>query len=117
MKFTLKTPCKKCPFRTDIDPYLPPDRVEEILDSITDGQGTFSCHETTEFDDDGEAVFCSPREQHCAGALILLEKLEQPNQLMRIFERLGSYDMRALDMNAPVFDTPEDMIDSAEQAA
>ena len=45
------------------------------------------------------------RTQHCAGALILLEKLHHPSQLMRIFERLDGYDRSKLDMAAPVYDT------------
>ena len=115
MNFDLKTPCKECPFRTDIKPFLHPDRVREILDGITSGDKTFTCHKTAKFDDDGERVlYGSPQDQHCAGALILLEKIEQPNQLMRIYERLRGYDRTALDMNAPVFDTQEDMIDGAE---
>ena len=44
-------------------------------------------------------------EAHCAGALILLEKLNLPSQMMRIAERLGMYDRRKLDMLAPVFDS------------
>jgi len=47
---------------------------------------------------------------HCAGALILLEKLEQPSQMMRIAERLRMYDARQLDMDAPVFESFEDMV-------
>lgn len=49
-------------------------------------------------------------EQHCAGALILLEKLDRPSQMMRISERIGMYDRRKLDMDAPVFDTFRKMI-------
>ena len=45
-----------------------------------------------------------PNAQHCSGALIVLEKLEQPNQMIRISERLGLYDRRKLNMKAPVFD-------------
>ena len=42
--------------------------------------------------------------------MILLEKIERPNQLMRIMERLGFYDREKLDMTAPVFDTPKEFI-------
>jgi hypothetical protein len=34
--------------------------------------------------------------------LIYLEKRQQPHQMMRIAERLGLYDYRQLDMQAPV---------------
>lgn len=110
MKFTMTKPCTKCPFRTDVVPYLNRARVEEIAHSIADLDQSFPCHKTTEFDGDGEYIPQS-EEQHCAGAMILLEKYENPNQLMRIAERIGCYDMQKLDMDAPVFDTWEDMAD------
>jgi hypothetical protein len=111
MDYTLTSPCKNCPFRTDVKPYLTLARAASIANSVADG-ATFSCHNTNEFDDDGEA---SKEGQHCAGALIMLEKMEQPNQMMRISERLGLYDRRKLKMDAPVFDSPEEMIDANER--
>lgn len=111
MKFDMKTPCLQCPFRSDVHLYISADRAEEILDAITNGGQTFACHKTTEFADDGEHV-PSAGEQHCAGALILLEKIERPNQMMRIMERLGEYDRTRLDMDAPVYEDPDAMIDA-----
>lgn len=110
MKFELKKPCKRCPFRNDIQAYLSRDRVEDILDSIIGHQGTFSCHEHNDFTDDG--VVEGKRAQHCAGALIFLEHLEKPNQMMRIAERVGMYDRTKLQMDAPVFDNESDFIDA-----
>jgi hypothetical protein len=55
------------------------------------------------------------KSQHCAGALILLEKLEQPTNSMRVAERLGMYDRRELDMDAPVFDSWEEMEDACKE--
>jgi hypothetical protein len=99
-------PCAKCPFRTDVEPYLTCARVREIEMALTRQQATFTCHETTvpSDGDDGEMID-GPNAQHCAGALILMEKLNRPNQLMRIYERLGGYDRTKLKMDAPVFDT------------
>lgn len=37
-------------------------------------------------------------------------RLQRPNQLMRIAERIGHYRPDRLDMKAPVFDTPKAMI-------
>lgn len=110
MKYTLKQPCENCPFRPDsMKGWLGEERAEQIITSLTEQGQTFSCHKTNQFDDDtGEAC---QEGQHCAGALILLEKLEQPNQMMRIAERLGMYDRTKLDMEAPVFDEPEDFIE------
>lgn len=113
MNFDLKRPCKQCPFRTDVPGYLTKGRVDELKGALVAQDGVFSCHKTVDYSDDDGYDDCDvpqPRvpsadEQHCAGALILLEKLEQPNQMMRIAERLGFYDREQLDMAAPVFDT------------
>ena len=115
MKFGMKTPCTHCPFRTDVTPFLRPAWAREILSAIVDRDGTFPCHKTIGRDEDGEYVR-SDGEQHCAGASILLEKIERPNQLMRIAERFGDYDRNALDMDAPVYDTPRAMIAAYNRA-
>jgi hypothetical protein len=109
MQYKLTTPCAKCPFRTDIEPYIRKARIADIERGLERGQ--FPCHQTFEHDDDGgyrdtDAV------QHCAGALILMEKLERSSQMMRIMERIGAYDHRKLNMDAPVFDSFEDMEDA-----
>lgn len=109
MNFDLKTPCKDCPFRSDISFALRPERAREITASLLRGE-SFPCHKTTKFDDDGEPVLNNKKEQHCAGALIFLERQERPNQMMRIAERLGGYDMRKLDMDAPVFNSSAAMV-------
>ena len=114
--YGLTQPCDTCPFRTDIDPFLTPERVEEIQQGLV--RGEFYCHKTTQWneqheDEEGERRYTrTGGEMHCAGALILLEKLEQPSQMMRIAERLRMYDRRKLKMDAPVFDTFEDMIEA-----
>ena len=108
--FGLKKPCKDCPFRTDIMFHLRTDRVEEICESLTLHQQSFHCHKTTKHDEDGETL-PHDGESHCAGALIMLEHMEQPNQMMRISERLGGYDRTNLDMKAPVFESADEMIE------
>lgn len=83
---------------------------------LLEEQGTFSCHKTVDYSDEEEASEpCREEEEHCAGAMILLEKLEQPNQWMRWMERLGFYNHAKLNMDAPVFDSPEEFIDAQEQ--
>lgn len=109
MRFDLTTPCKDCPFRSDITFHLARGRVYEIIEGITTYDRTFACHKTTQFDDDGEHLRSNDKEQHCAGAMIFLMRREQPNQLMRIGERVGFFDPDKLDMDAPVFDDEEDM--------
>lgn len=109
MKFDLKRPCKGCPFRADIEPYLTKSRAEEIATVLLQ-DGTFSCHEHNGFDDDGD-TFEGERAQHCAGAMIFLEHQDAPNQMMRIAERIGMYDRTQLDMDAPVFEDEESFIE------
>lgn len=114
MNFKLKTPCANCPFRTDVKAYLTQGRAEEIAEGITTEQQTFTCHKTLSRDDDGNTLN-SQQEQHCAGALIMLEHMDKPNQMMRIAERLGMYDRRQLDMDAPVFKTDVEFINHFEE--
>lgn len=108
MDFTMRKPCARCPFRTDCRPgWLGYGRALEIADGVTRRQGTFACHETTVDSPAGDGSRVEgPKARHCAGAMILLEKIGRPNQMMRIMERLGFYDHTRLDMAAPVFDTP-----------
>jgi hypothetical protein len=111
MKYEMTRPCANCPFRNDIRPYLRPARVEEIA------SGAFPCHKTVDYDDEGEySQGCSEKEQHCAGSLILHEKMGQSHQMMRIAERLGFYDRTKLDMDSPVYDDLDEMIDAHDAA-
>jgi hypothetical protein len=118
MKFDLQQPCQKCPFRTDIKPFIRGDRAAEIAESLMQQEGSFPCHVTTRHDDDGEYV---PRsdggEQHCAGALIMLEKMNRPNQMMRWMERIGGYYRRKLKMDAPIYDSARAFIARHRKAA
>jgi len=114
MKMDLKKPCSNCPFRNDIKPYLTFDRAEEILDGLINQQQSFSCHKTNDFIDD-DAIE-TENTQHCAGALILLEKLELPNQWMRIAERIGCYDRHKLKMDSPVYEDEHEMLERFQDA-
>lgn len=110
MNYNLTKPCKNCPFSTTcLNGWLGGPRATEIFYSISRDQKSFPCHKTTSHDDEGDYVL-GQKEEHCAGALILLEKLELPNQMMRISERLGFYDRFKLNMNAPVFDSGAEFI-------
>lgn len=109
--YGMKTPCVNCPFRRDIPAYLTKGRVREIERSLI--RAEFPCHKTTAHDEDGDRVN-SGKEMHCAGALILCEKEEKPSQMMRIAERLRMYDASKLDMDAPVFDTFDEMVEAQE---
>ena len=104
LTFARVKPCKKCPFRTDVPPYLNAARVGEIATSIQQG-GPFHCHETTVPSDDGESMEVGPDSSVCAGSIIVMEKMGQPNQHLRIAERLGLYDPKRMHMDSPVHDS------------
>lgn len=99
--FKLISPCAKCPFRRDVPGYLRPERVASICDALLRDQ-SFICHATLKLP--------SHDRQHCAGATIFLERQGRPNQMMRVSERLGLYDHRKLNMDAPVFLTAGEAI-------
>jgi hypothetical protein len=105
LRYDLTKPCDNCPFRIDVAPYLTRRRVRDLEQDLVGRQATFTCHKTTVPMDDGDSMVDGPNAQHCAGAMILLERLDQPNQMMRIAERIGYYDRTKLDMKAPVFKT------------
>lgn len=100
MNFTMKRPCVDCPFLREGGIRLSQKRVREIAGAMLAVQGaTFQCHATVDYDDteDGAPVQRrTPRDQHCAGALIFAERQGRGNQMMRIAERLGMYDAAAL---------------------
>lgn len=114
MKFDLVRPCADCPFRSDKKFHLARGRAREILRGITREDKTFSCHKTNARDDEDGDLVETADSQHCAGALIMLERMERPNQMMRIAERLGLYDRRKLDMSSPVYKTEAAMIRGTE---
>lgn len=111
MNYGMTKPCDNCPFRSDKPFPLARGRVSNIERGLF--RGEFACHKTTAFDDDGEYVERDD-EQHCAGALILMEKLGRSSQMMRVCERLGLYDARKLDMTAPVYETFQQMEERCE---
>lgn len=102
--FDRKRPCTTCPFLTGRSGlrYLGRSRAEEIATALL-RDWSFTCHSDLEKPES--------ERQHCAGAAILLEKLNRPNQMMRIFERFGGYDRHALSGHAEVFDSFDDWID------
>ena len=101
-RYALRRPCENCPFRTDIPGYLRPERAREIAESIACG-AEFPCHKTTVPDPDDDSLNVgAEHSQMCAGAMILMEHEQAPNQMLRVAERIGLYDAGKLDMDAPV---------------
>jgi hypothetical protein len=117
--YDLKTPCINCPFRSDVKAYIRPERVDEIERSLE--RGVFPCHKTVDYEADGVTeddveAGVTADSQHCAGALILLEKMSKSSQMMRVAENVNLYDRRKLDMKTPVYKTFAAMRAACEKA-
>lgn len=109
MDFTMRRPCPHCPFRSDREPYLPWERAKGILESLR--HKTFACHETTNQQPrDQRGRFTVATEQHCAGALILMELEGWRGDMQQIAQRLGLYDPSHLDLTAPVYPSGAAMV-------
>jgi len=94
MNFNLKQPCKDCPFipGSSTNTTLAEGRIESIVSDLRADRG-FICHKTLDH---------VVKNEHCAGAMIFLEREDRPNQLMRVAERLGIYDRNGLNMDAEI---------------
>lgn len=112
--YTLTTPCKDCPFRTDVVPFLGPERAQDIADSCSE-DANFYCHKTVDYDSDSGASTISGRARVCAGFLITMERENRANQATRVAERLGMYDSTALDHDAPVYDSMSEWVAAHER--
>lgn len=99
MHFDLKKPCSNCPFLRKAGVRLTPQRVRQVAENaLSPHGGTFACHKTTIEDDNGHRVETKDS-RHCAGSLIFSERNGNATQMMRIAERLGLYDAKALMKN------------------
>lgn len=69
----MRKPCKNCPFRKDVTPYLHPERGEEIAYSAQNRFNSFHCHTTTEHadTDEGETIV-TEKSKECAGFLTVM---------------------------------------------
>ena len=110
MHFDMRSPCDNCPFRTDVVPYLRVERVIELAHLLQ--QRTFICHKSIHCEQprDEKGRFARRIHQHCAGVLIVMEKSESLGSLQQIAERLGLYDPSQMNLNAPVYENFDQMI-------
>lgn len=99
-----RSPCKNCPFRSDIDFVLDTNKVMAILTGLQ-GDRDFACHNTT------VATGCNPGEDKgCVGAAIFLEHTRigglRANLSFRLREAVyGEFSRESLALKAPVFTT------------
>lgn len=108
MHYEMRSPCDQCPFLRNSG--------FTHASLLGHASGEFPCHKQCDLDEE-ESVYVerkgktrSGRDKtaHCAGALIFLEKMGKPHQMMRIAERLGIYDRTELNMEANVGCSPSD---------
>lgn len=89
--FDLKKPCSNCPFRIGQGELY---RLhEERLLEILEGDSWFQCHQTVEYDEDGEGIPGAGGAQHCYGAAVIRMNEGHPNQLMQVAGRIGAIDL------------------------
>ena len=117
--YALVRPCKHCPFRNNIKPYLNFERAYEIAESIGNGL-PFHCHETTTFEEDEEGeeiVGTNDKSKMCAGSLILAKKdgVLFNGIIHRLGVILGYFDPHALDMTSTVYDSFEEFIEAQDR--
>lgn len=107
MKYGIRTPCKDCPFRTDVPGYLRRSRAEQIVKGLSDPNGgEFPCHETMPWTDSPIA-----KAKVCAGSILTTERDQGPNQMHRISYRVNAYDPSIMNRDAPVFDSFEAFVE------
>jgi hypothetical protein len=117
MNFDLHKPCSGCPFLKEGGvKFLGKPRAREIANYMASSQGaSFPCHKTVDYSDDEDSDFHAPgpKEQHCAGALLFMEKVNPGgNQMARIAERLGLYDRTQFKGAELVFNSVREMINA-----
>jgi hypothetical protein len=85
MHYDLTRPCDACPFLESMSHGFTDERLAQFA------SGSFFCHKTCDTNDDGEFV-ATARSQHCAGALIWMDKRGDYNQAARVAGRLGLFN-------------------------
>jgi hypothetical protein len=94
----MTSPCDQCPFLA-----TPQMKRGFTLARLKDfARNQFPCHKTADSDNEESEFRATEKSIHCAGALIFNEKRGYANQMMRICERLGTYDASKLNMEANV---------------
>ena len=72
----VKKPCKHCPYRNDVKPFLHPERGAQLALLTTNPYNEFHCHKTTvsdeEYGGDGFEMVTNNSSKLCAGFLTLM---------------------------------------------
>ena len=69
----MKEPCDRCPFRSDVKPFLRPRRGEELAYATTNKYNSFPCHKTTVPDESSDSgnMLATDKSKECAGFLTM----------------------------------------------
>lgn len=97
MKFDLKQPCKTCPFRLS-EPSSPGEQAM-VWSGIFKADHSMTCHDTIIRDAAGNAI-PHAKEQHCAGAMLVLEAQGRRNDAMQAAVASGDYRPEELQVTA-----------------
>lgn len=120
MNLNVKRACANCPFRKEGAVELHPGRLEGIVgDMLADDLSPFLCHKTVyspgnvgevvEDEDGNEECLPGPKSSVCAGSMVFLHKLGQPNVAMRIGFAMGMIKPESLDAQRNQIIEPEDI--------
>ncbi len=75
MEYYMKQPCKHCPYRRDVRPFLTAERGEELAYHAQNPYNSFSCHKTIvsdkEIGGEGDKMVCTENSKECAGFMTL----------------------------------------------
>lgn len=107
----MSKPCQHCPFRSDRDFWLNPDRRKEIAEGVLN-DAKFPCHETTTFGDEGQLID-RRKERFCIGAALFIENVTGSmfsNLAVRIAAMGKQLDPSNIDRSIPVFESAEEFI-------
>ena len=72
----VKKPCKHCPYRNDVTPFLTAERGAELAYLTQNPYNSFTCHKTLEEDDESGEGIVGETSLECAGFLTLLAQNE-----------------------------------------
>lgn len=112
-RYSLKEPCSTCPFRTDVPPFLHPERAQELKEHLRGGD-EFWCHKTVDYsDEEGLRV---NRTRACAGARATLANEGRTTTLLQITERLSAEPVADLNPDLPVYDSLDEWVEAHSEA-
>lgn len=116
-RWFVKEPCKHCPFRRDVKPFLHPSRAEEIAYLTENRYSEFHCHKTLDHDDEDGETFAGRDSLICAGFLSMQIEwggvgcpdgfTPSGDVYSEPFEMIGEYEWEWENRRAPNKETPE----------